>query len=165
MANLISLPILGILVMLQTAVFSNLRVLNGTVDLVFLTIVAWALQERVRNGWVWAVVGGLMVSLVSSLPFFPYLTGYILVSLFAGYIKQRIWQIPALAMFFVTTIGTILVQALSFGVLLFLGTRLEWLESINLVILPSTLLNLLLALPVYLLVTDLANWVYPMEIE
>lgn len=151
--------------MLQIAVFSNLRVLHGTVDLVFLTIVAWSLQEQVKNGWVWAIIGGLMVSLISPLPFFPYLIGYLVVALFAGFIKRRIWQIPALAMFFITAIGTILIHSLSFSILLFLGTRLEWLESINMVILPSTLLNLLMALPVYLLIADLARWVHPMESE
>jgi rod shape-determining protein MreD len=165
MVVLIFLPILGILVMLQTAVFSNLQVLYGTVDLVFLAIVAWSLQEKVKNAWIWAAAGGLMISLVSALPFFSYLAGYTIVALFAGFLKRRIWQIPVLAMFFMTAIGTILVQFLSLGVLLFLGTRLEWLDTINLVILPSILLNLLLALPVYLLVTDLANWVYPTESE
>jgi hypothetical protein len=36
---------------------------------------------------------------------------------------------------------------------------------INQVTLPSALLNLLLALPVYALVNDLANSLYPSEIE
>ena len=165
MVNLLSVPVLGLLVMLQVAVFSNLTVLNGTVDIVFLAVIAWTLQEQVRNGWVWALIAGLILSAVSALPFFPYLAGYLAAGLLAEFIKRRIWQTPALAMFFVTVVGTILVQFLSLGVLLFMGTRLEWMESINLVILPSTLLNLLLALPVYLIMSDLANWVYPMENE
>jgi len=165
MDTLIFLPVLGILVMLQVAVFSNLRVLQGSADLVFLTIIAWTLQDRVKNGWVWAIIGGLMVSAISAVPFYPYLFGYFSMALFAHFLKRRIWQIPVFAMLFVSTIGTILVHLLSMSVLLFLGTRLEWMESINLVILPSTLLNLILAIPVFLLVTDLASWVYPTESE
>ncbi len=95
---------------------------------------------------------------------FTYLFGYL--GRHCGPIYQKTdWQIPLLAMFFLTLVGTILVQFFSLGILQFLGTRLEWMESINLVILPSTLLNLILALPVYLLMSDLANWVYPSETE
>ncbi len=151
--------------MLQIAVFSNLQILFGSADVVLLAIIGWALQEKVKNGWIWAVVGGAMISLVTAMPFFTYLLGYLGAALMAHIIKRRIWQIPVLAMFFVTTIGTILVHFFSLGILQFLGTRLEWMESINLVILPSTLLNLVLALPVYLLMSDLVNWVYPSEIE
>ena len=86
-------------------------------------------------------------------------------AMFSQFIKHRIWQIPALAMFFVTTIGTILIHSISLGILIFLGARLDWIEGINLVILPSLLLNLILALPMYLLMTDLSNWIHPMEAE
>lgn len=163
MATLISLPLLGFVLMLQVAIFSNLRILFGTADLVLLAVIAWTLNEKVKNGLVWAAVGGLMVSLISSLPFYPSLIGYILVGVLAELIKRRIWQIPILAMLFVTVVGTILVQIISLAVLQFVGTGLEWIESINLVILPSTLLNLILALPVYLLIGDLVNLVYPAE--
>jgi len=125
MGSIISFPILGILVMLQVAIFSNVHVLYGTTDLILLTIIAWTLQERTHNGLLWAVVGGIMVSLVCSVPLAPYLIGYVSITLFAMFIKQRIWQIPVLAMFFVTAIGTISVQLLSLDILIFLGTQFE----------------------------------------
>ena len=149
--------------MLQVAIFNNLRILFGAVDLVLLAIIAWSLNEKVKNGFIWAIVGGLMVSMISSIPFYSYLIGYALVGLMAELIKRRIWQIPILAMLFVTVVGTFLVHFISLVVLQFTGAGLEWMESINLVILPSTLLNLILALPVYLLIGDLVDWVYPAE--
>jgi hypothetical protein len=45
------------------------------------------------------------------------------------------------------------------------GSLIPVLESVNLIILPSTLLNLILAIPVYALISDLANWLYPQELE
>jgi hypothetical protein len=42
---------------------------------------------------------------------------------------------------------------------------LDWQEALSLVTLPSMVLNLMLALPVYILITDLANWLHPVEIE
>jgi rod shape-determining protein MreD len=165
MGYVLSLPILGLLVILQVAVFSNLQVLNGTADIVLLTIIAWSLQEKVRNGWLWALIGGGLISLISAVPLAPHLIGYLLIAVLCHIIKRRIWQIPALAMFFVTSVGTVFVKLLVLGILIFMGTRLEWIESINLVILPSVLLNLVLALPVFLLMSDLAGWVYPAEAE
>ena len=165
MAVLLGFPIIGLLVMLQIAVFSNLTILNGAADIVLIAIIAWSLQDQVKHSWIWAVVGGTLMSLVSAIPFFPYLVGYGLMVFVAQVIKGRIWRVPIIAMFFVTTIGTVFIHLVSLVILQFTGTRLEWSESINLVILPSTLLNLLLALPVYLLVSDLARWVYPVENE
>ncbi|MCJ7622899.1 MAG: hypothetical protein MUO76_05315 [Anaerolineaceae bacterium] len=151
--------------MIQLAIFSNLTILNGTSDILMLAIAAWSLQEQVRNGYFWALIGGLMVSFVSAVPFYPYLTGYLLIAGLAHFLRRRIWQVPILAMFLTTILGTFLVQTLSLLILQFTGTALEWWESISLVMLPSALLNLLLSLPVFLLITDLANLIYPEENE
>ncbi len=165
MGSLISIPILGLLTMLQVAVFSNLHILYGATDLVLLTVIAWSLQEKTRNGLLWAVVGGGLVSFVSSVPLLPNLIGYVLVAFFVQFVKRRIWQIPVLAMYFVTALSTIFIQFFSLGILIFFGAQLEWMESINLVILPSVLLNLIFALPAYLFMNDLAGWIYPAETE
>jgi hypothetical protein len=39
------------------------------------------------------------------------------------------------------------------------------LDSINLILVPSLLLNLLLAAPVYIWMSDLATWLYPEPLE
>jgi hypothetical protein len=38
-------------------------------------------------------------------------------------------------------------------------------QALNIVTLPSILMNLLFAIPVYALVSELADWLYPEEIE
>jgi len=45
------------------------------------------------------------------------------------------------------------------------GTPLPFWEAINLVTLPSVLLNLVLAVPFYAVFGDLAYYLYPEEIE
>ena len=105
------------------------------------------------------------MSLVTKAPFFPFLSGYLIISIFVWILKKRIWQIPMLTMFLSTVLGTFIVQFIIFVVLQLGETALEWKDSINLVMLPSVLLNLMFALPVYLLITDLANWLNPAESE
>ena len=48
-------------------------------------------------------------------------------------------------------------------VLNLLGTPLPIGDSLGLIVLPSMLLNLLFAVPVYVMIRDLAQWVSPAE--
>jgi hypothetical protein len=68
-------------------------------------------------------------------------------------------------MLIATFLGTLITQGLAISALSFIGTPIPWVEALNIITLPSLLLNLALAVPMYALTTDLANWVYPEEIE
>ena len=163
MPVLLGVPVLILTMVLQTTAFSRLPLLHGTADIVLLVILAWMLNERVRNGWDWVVMAGLMVSFVSALPLFLPFVGYFLAAGLAYWLKRRIWQTPALAMLFSAFLGTIVIQSLSLIVLRILGSDISIPVGYSLVILPSALWNLILAVPVYTLVGELAAWVYPKE--
>ena len=90
---------------------------------------------------------------------------YLLTTGIAQLLRRRVWQVPLLAMFVTTFFGTLLTQGFSIGAVLISGTSLPLLETLNLITLPSLLLNLLLALPIYLLIGDLADWLYPQVLE
>lgn len=165
MAIFLSIPVLGIVLVLQTAVASRIHLLSGTFDLFLLVLAAWSLQEQVKSAWYWAIVGGLMVGLVSGLPWYVPLLGYVAVVGLGRLLTRRVWQAPLLAMFSLAFMGTLLMGTLSLIVLRFLGDTLPMGESYSLVILPSILLNLLASIPVYWLVRDLARRVYPTEVD
>lgn len=165
MAVLISIPIFTFLLIIQTAVISRIELLHGTADLVLLAVIAWALQKRVQTAWHWGIIAGLFASLISGLPIGIPLAGYLLVVGIALLLRQRVWQVPILAMFITTFLGTLLTQLINLVALRFFGTSLPWLEVLNQITLPSVLLNLLLAIPFYALLGDLANWLYPEELE
>jgi hypothetical protein len=165
MAAIISLPIFAILVMLQSVLVSRVPLLFGTADVVMLTITAWALHDRVTTAWLWALVGGVMVSLVSGVPSFIPLVGYLFLTGIARLLRKGIWQTPILTMLLVTFLGTLITHGLTLAALQFEGIGMPLQTVINQVTLPSALLNLLLALPVYALVNDLANSLYPSEIQ
>ena len=163
--TLIAFPILWVVLLLQTVVAATLPLLNGYADLMLVTLVAWGLQERVRNAWLWAGIGAGMVAYISALPFYVPVAGYLMVMALAQLVRRRVWQTPVLAMFMVTFLGSILSQGLALAVLIVNGANLNLMDGINLVILPATLINLILALPVHTLIVDLAQWVYPEEVE
>ncbi|RMF41250.1 MAG: hypothetical protein D6755_12815 [Anaerolineae bacterium] len=165
MAELIALPVLGALVILQSALIRQVTVLQGSADIVMLMVAAWALQPNVRRSWVWAIVAGIMVGYISSVPLAVWLGGYVSVGLMAAYLRRRAWEAPILGMILLAIAGTLIVQGLAWGALRLLGTPLPLALSLRRVILPGILLNLLFAIPIYSLANDLATWVFPEALE
>jgi rod shape-determining protein MreD len=161
--NLLAFPILAMVVILQTAVVARMQLLSGTADLMLVVLAAWALQEQVETSWHWAVLGGVMVALISGAPIAATILGYLAVVGLARLVLKRVWELPILAMFFVTFIGTLLFQIIIFSALLVSGGSIPYEEAFSLVVLPSVLLNLLIALPVSVVMRDLALWMYPNE--
>ncbi|NPV77153.1 MAG: hypothetical protein HPY59_12380 [Anaerolineae bacterium] len=165
MLDLLALPIFSLLVILQSTIISRLQVVNGSADLVLLVIVAWSLQERVKRAWVWTIIGAGMVSFVSAVPLLATFTGYLLAMGLARLLHRRIWQAPILAMFITTTVSSVLQHLVALVFLNLSGSPISIPQAFVLVTVPSAFLNLILALPVYALVTDFANLVYPVEDE
>ena len=162
---LISIPVLALGLLFQTAVISRMTLLSGTADLILLILAAWGLQERVKHAWVWAGVAGLLVGFVSGVPGYVYLASYLAIVGVARLLTRRVWQAPLLAMFSVSLIGTLVLHLTTFVVLVLLQVPLPLGNSFAQIILPSILLNLLFAIPVLSLMRDLANRLFPAEVE
>ena len=150
---------------LQNAVFSQTTLISGTADVILLFLAAWSLQEQVRNSWLWTIIAGTLISLTSAMPYFAPLIGYIGVVGVSKLLQIRVWRVPILAMFIVTLLGTIFQQALYIIMLQVSGASIPWGVSLDQVALPSLLLNLIFALPIYAVVSELVGRIYPLEVE
>ena len=160
-AILTGIPVLVLTVILQTSIASRIMLLSGNADLVLLVVVAWGLHERASGAWIWGVAAGLLVGLVSGVPWYIYLIGYLSAVSVARLMAHRIWQAPLLVMFAVTLIGTLELLMLMFLRRTLFEVPLSLSEVFLQIFLPTILLNLLLAIPVHALIRDLANWLYP----
>lgn len=165
MSVLIAIPILGILMIFQTTIVSQVQLLHGTADLLLLAVISWALQKRVQTAWHWSIIAGLMVNIASSLPLGVPVLGYGVTTGLALLLRRRVWRVPILALFTITIFGTLIMHGVSLIALSMVGSPIPIGEALNLITMPSLLLNLLLSVPVYALIGDLANWLYPGEIE
>ena len=164
-ANLLAIPVLIIITMLQIGIVSRMPLLHGTADLLLLAILGWTLQKRVRNGWFWAATAGVLIGLTSEISPFISILSYMLMAALVQFFKRQVWQAPLLVMLLLTLICTLLEQGITLTTLIIGGTPLPILDSLSLITLPSILLNLVLAVPIYIIMADLANWVFPEEIE
>ncbi len=163
MRNLIAFPILGLAVILQSSIVSQVQLVGGFADLPLVLIAAWALQERVDTHWHWGALVCLFTFPASNLPIPVVIFGYFGVIILGRILQRRIWQAPLLAMFSVVFIGTLFFHLLSFVVLRSLGTPLDIREVVGIITLPSLLLNMLLSIPMYAFMRDISYWVYPAE--
>jgi rod shape-determining protein MreD len=165
MDKIIAIPAVLILLMMQIGIFSNLTLLRGTPDVVLVAVIAWALNGRVKTGWLWGIMAGVLVGFVSALPFVAVLIGYIAITGFARYLQRRVWQAPLLAMFITTLIGTLIMAAIGILNLTFDVGRFSLEVAVSQIVLPTILMNLMVSLPIHYIFTDFADWVYPLEEE
>jgi rod shape-determining protein MreD len=161
MRNLIAIPVIFLAVILQSSIVSRVTLLSGIADLPLVVLAAWAMQDEVETAWHWAIAMGVLVGFVSGLSWVVPLLSYLLVIAFAQVLQRRVWQAPLLAMFSITFLGTIGLSLFSLVVLRFSGISLSITDVFGLLTLPGILLNMLLAIPVFAVMRDLAHWVYP----
>jgi rod shape-determining protein MreD len=166
MRNLIAVPVIILAVILQTSIVSGVTLLSGYADLPLLVISAWALQAKVDTAWHWAIATGMLVGFISGVPWALPVVGYVAVVALAKILQMRVWQAPLLAMFSIAFLGTIVVDVLTFSFIRLSGTPIPFQDAFGLQTLPRVLLNLVLSVPVYAVMRDLAHWTYPsMEVE
>jgi len=166
MRNLIAVPVILLSVILQSAVVSRMPLLSGYADLPLIMLAAWALQDQVDSAWHWAVATGILVGFVSGIMWIVPVISYVIVVALAKILRLRVWQAPLLAMFTVSFLGTIVSSLLSVIWLRVSSVPIALQDTLGLVILPTVLLNMLFAIPVYAVMRDLAYWTYPsLEVE
>jgi len=83
----------------------------------------------------------------------------------AKLLQRRIWQSPILTLFVLIFMTTLFQHILSIGALQLSGIAISITEGLSRVTLPSLFLNLLLAVPVYIILRDLYLMVNPNKDE
>jgi rod shape-determining protein MreD len=163
MSVLLSIPVLGFLTVFQSAVISRLPLNHGIADLMLVLLVAIALQKQVSAAWQWTIVGGLFMDSISGLPFGLFTASYLLATGMALMIGERIWRFSFLMQLLVVLTGTAISHLLSYLVLFLQGATLPIQTVLQVVTLPSLILNFMLSLPAYILTKDLVEQFYPPE--
>ena len=165
MSYLIGIPLLAILTILQSVVFNDLTLLDGRPDLVLLVVVAWGINGRSKEAMIWGLIGGLFLDLLSGLPFGITSIILILITYLVSFSEGRFWEANFLMPMGVMMGASLAFHLLSLLILLLLGKAIELDFAVLRIMLPSTFLNLILALPVTQLIKSLSNSIYPPEVK
>jgi len=163
MSVILSIPTLGLIAILQSAVVSRLPLNHGTADLVLVVLVAIALQKSVTAPWQWSIVGGLFVDFLSGLPFGIFTVSYLFATGLAVILRERVWRFSFMMQLLVVLFGTFLSHLLSFLVLFFQEANISLAVVLQVVTLPSIILNFMLSLPIFILTQDILDQINPQE--
>lgn len=165
MRNLVPLILFISAMLVQNAIITRLNMLYGAADLMMLVLLSWILHTREANHWRWGVVVGLLVGISSAIPTWLPVFGYLTMVVIVDYIQNKVWEVPIWLLLISTFVGSFFIYGIEVVYLWITGVPLDLVEVINIVILPSLVLNMLMVLPVYGLVGEVAKTVYPREVE
>jgi hypothetical protein len=165
MAGLIGVLLIGTAMVLQNSIVTRLQMLNGAADLVLLVLVSWILQADERQHWQWGLLAGLLVGISSAIPFWVPVIGYVSFVVIVTAVQRRVWQVPIWLLVISTFFGTFLIYGLEIFYRWLTAVPLDLIEVMNIVLLPSLVMNMILVLPVYAFIGEIAKRVYPKEVE
>lgn len=156
-----------IIAMLQLGIFSNIQILSGKIDLLMLGVIAWIMQKKtvLIDIVIYSIITIFFIYLISAEPVVIILGLYSLLVFVVFWSKNNIQQLPIVSMLIFSAIFTFF-HLVIFGFYLQLsGIPMVAEEVFQSVILPSMIINLIAAIPMYLLVNELHRWVYPLAEE
>lgn len=165
MASLISLLLLSGAMLLQNSVVGRLNMLQGAADLLMLVLISWILQADEKRHWQWGLAAGLLAGVSSAVPVWVPVVGYTTLVLLITLVQQQVWQVPIWLLLVSTFFGTFIVYGLEVLYLWGAGVAIDLGEALNLVLLPSLMLNMIVVLPIYAFIGEIAKQVYPKEVE
>ena len=106
-AYLIPIPVMMILTALQSTAISRIQLMSGSADLVLLAVAAWGVREKNYDAYIWALIGGIFMSMITEMPLMIPVISYIFVALLSQLLVGRIWQSPIVMLIVIVIAGTI----------------------------------------------------------
>jgi rod shape-determining protein MreD len=164
MGILLGLPLMAGLAILQSSVVAHLQLLNGRPDLVLLAVIGWSLAGRPVEAMVWGLIGGAFLDTLSGQPMGATSMALVLIAYLASWLEGRFWEAHLFMTLGVTLIASLLFYLMMLAVLLITGQPVDWGLAFTRVVLPSSFINLLLAVPVAQLSSSAQRALFPEKV-
>jgi hypothetical protein len=165
LAQLIAIPVILLLTCLQISLSGKFMILDGFADIILVWITAWVAQTNIKHNWFWIVFSIAVVCYISALPWYSTLISYVIILAMSIIINRRLWQSPFLSFLLILIIGSLFYYFDGIIGLKLSGSSITVSEAFLRITLPSIIMNLVIAFPIYLISRDMIHWVYPGEVE
>lgn len=161
MGYLLAFPYLIVAVVLQATLLPRLDLVGEGPDLVYLMVVAWALNAPLRQAVFWGIAGGVLFDLMSAIPLGTTSLGLALMVLLMDTVRMRFYELSWLFLGLMGLFGTLIYEFYRMAMLdvfHLLGLmpadapfQITWGDELVGRAAPVMLYNVVLVLPVYLL--------------
>ena len=164
MGRYLSMPILGLAAALSASIMPQiigfaaaalgsltpvLENTRGQVSLVLLLVMTWAVHSSLTDSFVWALVGGIAVDLLSILPLGASSFALALIVFAVHIVSHQLYQVRIVSILAMTVLSTFFLQFFTWQILVLLGNAYDIPALIRLVLMPTIIYNLAAVLPVY----------------
>jgi rod shape-determining protein MreD len=164
MGFFIGVPIVLLLAVLQSAVFSHLGLLEGRPDLVLLAVIAWSLAGRANEAMAWGFAGGLALDLLSGLPLGVSALSLVAIAYLASLTEGRFWEGHLLVPIGAALAGGALFHAVEVLALALGGHPIDLAVLAPRILLPSLFMDVILALPAFQAAGSLREALFPPKV-
>lgn len=127
----------------------GLRFDDAQPDLVLLIVLAWAVHSTWEEAYWWAVVGGILQDIVTITPTGTSPIALLIVVTAIRFIDDNVFDFNIILLLLATAIGTILHHAIVVGMVALTIGAPDIMLTIQAIVLPALLFNLVLMLPTY----------------
>jgi rod shape-determining protein MreD len=149
MGSYISIPILALAAIVQATFMPQIRILGGMPDLVFLLVLAWAINGPLESAVAWSFAGGICQDLLSAAPVGTSALGMIFLVFAIHFVRQQVYRITFILIIGLVLVGTFFQQIVVMIILAVTGFPPHILDSLGYIVLPTMLYNLVFIWPVY----------------
>jgi rod shape-determining protein MreD len=154
--NYWTVVLLVLLALLQSTVVPHIEVVGVHPDLMLVVVVSWSLLRGSGEGMLWALVGGLALDLLSGAQIGVSTLPLLLIGFLAGLWQRGIFRLDLAIPILAVPLATLIQQSAMVALLTMLGWPASWIETMRYAILPSVLVNTLVAPLIYVLL----RWIH-----
>lgn len=150
-------PLLLVVVLVQTTVVPQLPIWGVHIDLPLVVVVNWSLLQGSRQGMIWGFIAGVTVDIFSGAPFGAATLPMLAIGFLSGLGHAAVFRARAL-LYLGTIFSATLVYDLLFLLVVWIsGATVAWLDSLWSLILPSAVLNVAVTPLVFVILRWLKN--------
>jgi rod shape-determining protein MreD len=157
----LSIPFLLIVSLLQSTAAPRLQIGAVWPDFLLLVVMSWALAQRLDEAVGWALVGGIGVDLLSGGPFGASAIGLMLVALIAGATSSGLFRGRAMLPIVTAFLATLAFHLVYMLAMLLVGQRVNVLDALLRLALPSAVYNAVLSMIVYWIMAGIDRRIRP----
>jgi len=122
---------------------------RGQPSLVMLLVICWSVRSSLADGFIWALVGGIMLDLLSILPIGTSSAALVLIVFVVNGVGQQLLRFRILFLLALTALATVFMGAYTIVALFLLGHSYDIASLTRLMLLPTMIYNLIAVLPLY----------------
>lgn len=141
----LSIPLLIGTALVQSAWLARVDVLGARPDLMLLVVLIWTVVRGQEEGLVWGAIGGFVTDLISGGPLGIHILAYLAVALLAGQSWGQALGSSVLRLLLQAVLAGMAYHLVLLGGLSWVGRVVDWRYSVTQVLLPSVVLNAVLA--------------------